>query len=41
MHRDNKRSSKKSLIDKISKRLLELKFELNHPIKAKAIKKGC
>ena len=41
IHRHIKRSSKKSLIDKISKRLLELKFELNHSIKAKAIKKGC
>ena len=38
MHRHTEKSSKKSLIDKISKRLLALKFESNHSIISKALK---
>ena len=41
----NNKSSKKSLIEKISKRLLELKFKSNHLIKSKylknVVKKNC
>ena len=37
MQRHIKKSSKKSLTDKISKKLLELEFELNHSIKSKAL----
>ena len=33
IHRHIKKSSKESLIDKISKRLLELEFKSNHSIK--------
>ena len=33
-----KKSFKKSLIDKISKRLLELEFKSNHSIKSKCLK---
>ena len=35
IHRRIKKSTKKSLIDDISKRLLELKFKSNHSIKSK------
>ena len=38
IHRHIKKSSKKSLISKISKRLLELEFKLNHSIKSKCLK---
>ena len=38
IHRHIKKSSKKSLIDKISKRLLELEFESDHLIKSKCLK---
>ena len=38
MHRDIKQSSKKSLTDNISKRLLELQFKSNHSIISKALK---
>ena len=34
----NEKSSKKSLIDDLSKRLLELEFKLNHAIKSKCLK---
>ena len=33
-----KESAKKSLIDKISERLLELKFDSNHSLNSKALK---
>ena len=36
MHRHIKESTKKSLIDKISKRLIELEFKSNHQITTKA-----
>ena len=38
IHRHIKKSSKKSLIDKISKRLLELEFQYDHSIKSKCLK---
>ena len=38
IHRHIKKSSKNSLIDKISKRLLELEFKTNHSIKSKCLK---
>ena len=38
IHRHIKKSSKNSLIDKISKRLLELEFKSNHSIKSKCLK---
>ena len=38
IHRHIKKSSKKSLVDKISKRLLELEFKSNHSIKSKCLK---
>ena len=38
IHRHITKSSKKSLIDKISKRLLELEFFKNHSIKSKCLK---
>ena len=38
IHRHIKKSSKKSLIDKISTRLLELEFVDNHSIKSKYLK---
>ena len=38
IYRHIKKSSKKSLIDKISKRLLELEFKSNHSIKSKCLK---
>ena len=38
IHRHIKKSSKKSLIDKISKRLLEIKTVENHSIKSKCLK---
>ena len=38
IYRHIKNSSKKSLIDKISKRLLELEFKSNHSIKSKCLK---
>ena len=38
IHRHIKKSSKKSLIDKISKKLLELEFVKNHSIKSKCLK---
>ena len=37
IHRYIKKSSKKSLIDDLSKRLLELEFKLNHSIKSKCL----
>ena len=37
IQRHIKKSSKKSLTDKISKKFLELEFELNHSIKSKAL----
>ena len=39
IHRHIKKSTKKSLIDKISKRLLELAFKSNHSIITKALKR--
>ena len=33
-----KKQSEKSLIDDLSKRLLELEFKSNHPIKSKCLK---
>ena len=39
IHRHIKKSTKKSLIDKISKRLLELEFNTNHSIITKALKR--
>ena len=39
IHRHIKKSTKKSLIDKISKRLLELEFKSNHSIITKALKR--
>ena len=38
IHRDIKKSSKESLIDKISKRMLELEFVHNHSIKSRCLK---
>ena len=38
IHRHIKRSSRESLIDKISKRMLELEFVHNHSIKSKCLK---
>ena len=38
IHRHIKRSTKKSLIDDLSKRLLELEFKSNHSIKSKCLK---
>ena len=38
IHRHIKKSSKKSLIDDLSKRLLELEFTSNHSIKSKCLK---
>ena len=38
VHKHIKKSSKKSLIENLSKRLLELKFESDHSIKSKALK---
>ena len=38
IHRHIKKSSKKSLLDKISKRLLELTFVTDHSIKSKYLK---
>ena len=38
IHKHIKKSSKKSLIGKISKRLLELEFKSNHSIKSKCLK---
>ena len=38
IHRYIKTSTKKSLIDDLSKRLLELKFKSNHSIKSKCLK---
>ena len=39
IYRHIKKSSKKSLIDKISKRLLELEFKSNHTIITKELKR--
>ena len=39
IHRHIKKSTKKSLIDKISKRLLKLEFKSNHLIIIKALKR--
>ena len=39
IHRHIKKSTKKSLIDKISKRLLKLEFKLNHSMITKALKR--
>ena len=39
IHRHIKKSSKNSLIDKISKRLLELEFKSNHSIKSKCLRR--
>ena len=39
MHRHIKKSTKKSVIDKISKRLIELGFKSNHSIITKALKR--
>ena len=41
IHRHIKKSTKKSLIDKIPKRLLKLEFKSNHSIITKALKKSC
>ena len=38
IHRHIKKSSRKYLIDRISKRLLQLEFKLNHSIKSKCLK---
>ena len=38
IHRHIKKSTTKSLVDDFSKRLLELKFKLNHSIKSKCLK---
>ena len=38
IHRHIMKSSKESLIDKISKKLLELEFKSNHLIKSKCLK---
>ena len=38
IHRHIKKSTKKSLIDDLSKRLLELEFKSNHSIKSKCLK---
>ena len=38
IHRHIKKSTKKSLIDDLSKRLLELEFKSNHSIKSKCFK---
>ena len=38
---DAEQSTKKSLINDLSKRLLRLEFKLNHSIKSKWIKMGC
>ena len=38
IHRHIKKSTTQSLIDDFSKRLLELKFKLNHSIKSKCLK---
>ena len=38
IHRHIKKSSEESLIDKISKRMLELEFVHNHSIKSKCLK---
>ena len=38
IHKHIKKSSKNSLIGKISKRLLDLEFKSNHSIKSKALK---
>ena len=38
IHRHIKKSSRKYLIDRISKRLLELEFKSNHSIKSKCLK---
>ena len=40
IHRHIKKSTKKSLIDKISKRLLKLEFKSNHSIITKALKRA-
>ena len=38
IHRHIKKSTKKSLIDNLSKRLLRLEFKSNHSIKSKCLK---
>ena len=38
IHRHMKKSTKKSLIDDLSKRLLELEFKSNHSTKSKCLK---
>ena len=38
IHRHIKKLTKKSLIDDLSKRLLELEFNSNHSIKSKCLK---
>ena len=38
IHRYIKKSTKKSLIDDLSKRLLELEFKSNHSIKSKCLR---
>ena len=38
IHRHIKKSTKQSLIDDLSKRLLELEFKSNHSIKSKCLK---
>ena len=38
IHSHIKKSTKKSLIDDLSKRLLELEFKSNHSIKSKCLK---
>ena len=38
IHRHIKKLTKKSLIDDLSKRLLELEFKSNHSIKSKCLK---
>ena len=39
IHRDTEKSNKKLLINKISKKLLELEFNSDHSIKPKCLKK--
>ena len=39
IHRHIKKSTKKSLVDYVSKRLLELEFKSNHSIKSKCLKR--
>ena len=38
IHRNIKKSTKKSLVENLSKRLIELEFKSNHSIKSKCLK---